>query len=138
MPDGLLSQAVAPQNLTAGPTYAEAVRRRYQDAYLHANTVDGFGKIVKIVALIGGGLIALNGFLSCAGSAHSDSFGMAGIGILGGGIVFVLGVIIGFIGFAAGVLIQSAGQQLKAGLDCAVNGSHFLSDDDRAAAMGLR
>lgn len=108
---------------------------RYKDAYIHANMVNSLGGVVKVIALILGGILAVGGFISCAGSSAS-SFS-SGLGALGGGVIFIFGALIGIMGFAFGVLVQSAGQQLKAHLDCAVNDSPFLNDEQRALVMSL-
>jgi hypothetical protein len=106
---------------------------RYRDGYLHARTIDGFGGVVKIVALVIGGLLAFGGFVSCASSANS--FG--GFGEVAGIMIMLAGLLVGGIGYILGVLVQSAGQSMKAHFDCAVNGSHFLNDDQRAQAMSM-
>lgn len=106
---------------------------RYWDGYLHARTIDGFGGVVKIVALVIGGLLMFGGFVSCAISANS--FG--GFGEIAGIMVMLAGLLVGGIGYILGVLVQSAGQSMKAHFDCAVNGSHFLSDDQRAQVMSM-
>jgi hypothetical protein len=109
---------------------------RYRDGYLHAKAVNGLGATVKVIALVLGGLVAVVGFISCSGSASMNSMG-AGIGELGGGLVFLVGAAIGLMGFVFGVMVQSAGQQLKAHLDCAVTASPFLTDQQKAVAMSL-
>jgi hypothetical protein len=106
---------------------------RYRDGYLHARTIDGFGGVVKIVALVIGGLLAFGGFVSC--SISSNSFG--GFGEVAGIMIMLVGLLVGGIGYILGVLVQSAGQSMKAHFDCAVNGSHFLNDDQRAQAMSM-
>jgi len=106
---------------------------RYWDGYLHARTIDGFGGVVKIVALVVGGLLVFGGFVSCASSANS--FG--GFGEVAGIMTMLAGLLVGGIGYILGVLVQSAGQSMKAHFDCAVNGSHFLNDDQRAQAMSM-
>jgi hypothetical protein len=109
---------------------------RYRDAYLHAKTVNGIGATVKVIAFILGGLIALVGFISCAESANANSFG-SGLGQLSGAITFLMGAGVGLLGFVFGVMVQSAGQHLKAQLDSAVNSSPFLTDAERAVVMSL-
>jgi hypothetical protein len=107
---------------------------RYRDGYLHARTIDGFGATIKAVALLIGFLLAFGGIIACAGS--SNSFG--GIGEIGGVLLVLGGLLIGGFGYILGVLVQSAGQSMKAHFDCAVNGSHFLNDDQRAEVMSLK
>lgn len=121
---------------SSGGSASAAVVARYRQAYQHANTLNRFGDLAKLGGLILGGLITFVGFVSCASSASSNSFG-AGVGIFGGSAVFIAGVVIGACGFILGILIQSQGQQLLAHLDCAVHGSPFLSQSEKAVAMGL-
>lgn len=116
--------------------YGVAVINRYRQAYSRAGLINSFGGVVKVMALVIGGLIAVSGFISCASSA-GNSFG-GGIGVVVGGSSFVIGIIFGFLGYAFGALIQSVGQQLMAQLDTAVNGSPFLTEDQKAGAMSLR
>lgn len=108
-----------------------AVVARYRQAYQHANTLNRLGDLVKIGGLIVGGLMIFAGFVSCARPASGPT------DVLFGGMAFIAGMAIGGGGFVLGVLIQSQGQQLLAHLDCAVNGSPFLSDPEKAIALGL-
>jgi Zn-dependent protease len=89
--------------------------------------------VVKIVALVIGGLLVFGGFISCASSANS----IGGFGEVAGIMIMLAGLLVGGIGYILGVLVQSAGQSMKAHFDCAVNGSHFLNDDQRAQAMSM-
>ena len=114
----------------------DLVMARYRDGYLHARTINGLGAAVKIVAVLIGGLLALAGFLFLdASSSGVGSFGsFGGIGAI---VAMLAGLLIGGIGFILGVLLQSVGQSMKAHFDCAVNGSHFLNDEQRAEVMSL-
>lgn len=133
----LLSPAVAPIPVVAVVDYSNPVMARYRDAYMHARTVNGIGAAVKVIAIALGGLIALIGFISCTSSSASTNLFSSGVGELGGGITFVWGAALGFAGFVYGTIVQSRAQQLKASLDCAVNSSPFLTDQQRAVVMSL-
>jgi len=98
---------------------------RYRDGYRIAGSIDGLGSVIKVVALLFGGLLALAG-LAYFGESKEVSFVLVLMGILTGGIGYVLGI-----------LVQAAGQLMKALFDVAVSGSHFLTDDQRAKVMGL-
>jgi len=122
-----------------GPAQSATLERRsamsmsrYWEGYLHARALNGFGATIKAVSLSVGGLLALIGFFSCAKSQNNmfDS-------PIGGFLMFLFGVFVGAFGYVLSVLVQAAGQLLKAHFDCAVNGSHFLNDDQRAKVMSL-
>ena len=102
--------------------------KRYQDGYRVAKLVNAFGQTCKTVGLVLGGLI----LLGCAMAASESSFG-AVIGPIG----LVLGPIVGFAGWATGVIISALGQMVKATLDTAVNSSPFLSNEERKEVMSL-
>jgi len=125
-------------NQTAQPTSPDTrttqVMTRYHEGYLHARTIDGFGGVIKVVSLLIGGLLVFGGFSACSTLAISLGEHIAtGLGI--GGVV--IGLFLGSIGYIFGVLIQSAGQSMKAHFDCAVYQSHFLNDNQRAKVMSL-
>ena len=67
-----------------------------------------------------------------AGIASSDSLGSRALiaGLLLGGVV-------GFIFWIAGVLVTALGQFLRASVDTAVNTSPFLSDAEKTRMMGI-
>ena len=98
---------------------------RYRDGYFLAGAIDRFGSVLKVVALIVGGLIAL------AGLIYAVAWAVVGI------VLLLMGVLVGGLGYVLGVLVQAAGQLMKALFDVSVNGSHFLSDDQRAHVMSL-
>ena len=106
----------------SGDENAGRITNRYRKAYAHARVIDGFGKAVKVISGIAGAL-AIVVCLSAGG--------------LIGVPVAVLAAFAGGIGWALGVLIQSGGQLILAQLDCAVNGSPFLTDGQRAMIMSL-
>jgi len=103
---------------------------RYWDGYIHARAIDTFGGVVKVIALLIGGLLVLGGIIY---SADSRGF----LGALPAIMIVLSGLIIGGIGYILGVLVQSAGQSMKAHFDCAVYQSRFLNDDQRAKVMSL-
>ena len=87
--------------------------------------INGFGQTCKVVGISLGGLI----LLGCAMAASISSF----VVVIG----LVVGSIVGFVGWAIGVVISAQGQMVKATLDTAVNSSPFLSNEERAKMMSL-
>jgi hypothetical protein len=103
----------------------ETILMRYQDGYRVARVINGFGQTCKVVGISLGGLI----LLGCA-MAESISGFVVVVGL-------VVGSIVGFVGWAIGVLISAQGQMVRATLDTAVNTSPFLSNEERAKTMSL-
>jgi hypothetical protein len=99
---------------------AGKVMPRYRDAYRVANTIVGIGSTLKIVGMIGAGLMALIGL------AGGSSFGFMGVlaAVLAAGFWFALF-------FVFGIVVSAQGQVLQAGLDTAVNTSPFLSNEEK-------
>jgi hypothetical protein len=107
---------------------------RYADAYRVARATILIGNLIKLFGvlfglLVGGGLFALV-------ATQGRLLGITGAvgffaGLLGGGSIFAFF-------FVLGVVISAQGQLTKATLDGAVNGSPFLTNDQRAEAMSLR
>jgi hypothetical protein len=89
------------------------VEARYQDAYRIAEGAIALGKIVKIVAVILGGLILMVGMVG--------STGFGGVGVFLGSLIFAVMMAGG--GYVAGVFIAAQGQMIRATLDIAVNTS---------------
>jgi hypothetical protein len=112
------------------PRSVSALMKRYKDAYLYARVITGIGNLVKNVG-IGLGLLILI-VLFVGGSAVSGVNPLISMfaGIIVGGPV---GIFI----YIWGILISAGGQLLKASLDCAVNGSPFLTNEHRAQIMSL-
>jgi hypothetical protein len=110
------------------PQENASILRRYQDGYRVAKLINGFGHTCKVVGIILGGLIVLG----CAMAASESSFAAVTVPI-----GLVVGSILGFIGWAVGVMISALGQIVKATLDTAVNSSPFLSNEERAQIMSL-
>jgi hypothetical protein len=103
---------------------------RYFEGYIEAKLINGFGITIKAIASIIGGLLLFGGIIACA-----DSGGF--LGSLPGIVIVLFGLLIGGIGLILGILVQAAGQLLKAHFDCAVYQSRFLDDDQRAKVMSL-
>ena len=99
---------------------------RYTDAYRVASALIAFGTTVKVIGAVVAVVIVL------AGIASSDSLGSRALiaGLLLGGVV-------GFIFWIAGVLVTALGQFLRASVDTAVNTSPFLSDAEKTRMMGI-
>jgi hypothetical protein len=83
----------------------------------------GLGNTIKIVGAVLAGIIVLGSL-----SAGSEVLTVAGI---------VLAAIVGGLFWVFGVIVAAQGQVLQATLDNAVASSHFLTDTERADAMGL-
>jgi hypothetical protein len=119
------------------PTDLSAIRRdvalmkRYKDAYIVAKVTNGFGDIIKAIGIIIGVLLLLIG-ISVAND-HGPGDPMRALGIVG----IIFGIVIGAWFYIVGVLVSAQGQILKATLDSAVNGSPFLTDEERAKIMSL-
>lgn len=103
------------------------VVNRYRDTYRVGAALVGLGNAIKVVGAILAGII----FLVSLSSAKD---------LLGGGAV-VLGIfiaaIVGILFWICGVIVAAQGQILLATVDTAVASSHFLTDTERAQAMGL-
>lgn len=102
---------------------AEALTRRYTDAYIAARWLIGIGGIVKFVAVVVSILFVVFGFVI------ANALGTAGL------IVGALGLAIGIPIFVLGIQIAGQGQTHLATLDTAVNTSRHLSNDDVAAII---
>jgi hypothetical protein len=88
----------------------------------------GLGNAIKVV----GGILAVIIFLGSLGASANTMFGG---GIVVAGILFA--VLVGVLFWVCGVIVAAQGQILEATLDTAVASSPFLTDQERAAAMGL-
>jgi hypothetical protein len=109
----------------AAPTLANpqsfAVVNRYSNAYFSARAIVGFGTAIKAVGIVLAVLLLL-------GTLASAQY-------LPVGIPFA--VVIGAMFFFWGIFVSAQGEILKATLDTAVNGSPFLSNEQRARIMSL-
>jgi len=132
---GIASQTSAPQWVQPQGR-AKQTMARYREGYTYARTINGLGIFIQIAACVVGGLLLLVGFIGCMSAAESNSFGSQ-FGIAGGASSTAIGLVVGIVGYIHGVIVRAAGQLLKAHFDCAVNGSPFLDDNQRAQAMSL-
>lgn len=109
-------------------TVVTAVTARYSDAYLVARTIDGVGVTIKTIGLLTGALLALASLAVGSKGGVSVAFALMGIAVA---------ATIATVIYLLGTLASAQGQILKAGLDTAVNSSHFLTNQDRARVMSL-
>jgi len=100
--------------------------RRYVDAYRVAAVLVTIGDALKWIGGVGGFLI----FLVLSKSSSPFNSGS-------GGLELVMGGSFAAFFFVLGVLVSAQGQVLRATLDTAVSASRFLTDEERAVAMGL-
>ena len=112
----------------SGP--ASAILKRYKDAYRVASVTNGFGVAIKVIGVIGAGLLVLMGG-ALASRGPRDPLSL--LGMLG----VTFGVFAGILFFVIGVMVSAQGQILKASLDGAVNRSPVLTNEHRARIMSL-
>lgn len=84
----------------------------------------GLGNAIKVVGAILGGIVAFGAL------RLPDS-------LFGGAVGLFFAVIVAGMFWICGVIVAAHGQILRATLDTAVASSHFLTDVERADAMGL-
>ena len=108
--------------------------RRYSDAYLIAVSVVRHGENIKSLAVLAAILVGIVGLVGGMAASKSGSDSMAFAGIFAG---MLAALIVWSIIHARGVRIAAEGQHLLASLDVAVHTSPFLSNTERAKAMGL-
>ena len=132
-----------PQPISQAPTTAaessevKSLMKRYKDAYRAARITTGVGFMIKGVGVLLGILIFL-GALALA-SAQRNVYGVRGgetevIALI---VAAIFGGTVRLVFFIWGVLVSAQGQILKASLDGAVNGSPFLTNEQRATIMSL-
>jgi uncharacterized membrane protein required for colicin V production len=109
---------------------ASAILKRYRDAYRVARVTNGFGVAIKVLGLIGAGLLVL---LGAAVASDGPRNPLSLLGVLG----IAFGLFAGALFFIIGVMVSAQGQILKASLDGAVNSSPFLTNEHRARIMSL-
>ena len=105
---------------------------RYKNGYRLASFTSTAGTVIKILAaILGVVVVSLEFFVAqqLLGNPQTDT--MFAILVLVSGISTF-----GFF-FILGVIVSALGQQLKAGLDAAVNSSPFLDIPAKARAMSL-
>jgi hypothetical protein len=116
------------QETPSRPRKSNAAVTRYRDGYRVAAFVVAVGTVFKFLGVLIGSVIAL--------SVVSGSNGLIG----SGGSLFAgatIGLVVGGSFFISGVFVAALGQVLQATLDTAVASSPFLTDRERARAMGL-
>ena len=125
--------------LTGQSRFAAPVMKRYYDAYLVANMTTAFGNIIKGIGMVlafvifSGGVLAFS--LSSTGPLGRNQESAALFTFVVPSLI--LAILTGTTFYLLGVLVAAQGQVLKASLDCAVNGSPFLTDEQRAKTMTL-
>ena len=132
-----------PQPINQAPTNAgesseaKSLKKRYKDAYRVARTTTGIGLMIKGVGALLGILIFFGAFALAANQRNV-------YGVRGGEAELIALIVAGIFGgtvwlifFIWGVLVSAQGQILKASLDGAVNGSPFLTNEQRARIMSL-
>ena len=117
MPGPEKSQCISAVNLK------QLAMDRYENGYLIANGLARLGTVAKVFAISLGCIIVIDGFVSEHGGTPAAF------------TYLFFGVLAAVVGYCVGVLVQAAGELLKALFDTAVSGSHFLDDDDRARVM---
>jgi len=108
--------------------------RRYQDAYTVAKTANAFGSFTKTIGLIGAGIIGVIGLMMMLFTATTLGAGAGFVMFL---FALTFGAIVGAIFYILGIVLSALGQNLMATLDTAVNGSPFMSQEQKAQAMNL-
>jgi hypothetical protein len=107
---------------------ATPVVKRYREAYRVGGALVGLGTLIKLLALVFAGIIFFAAFRFANGVENSDPKVLGPV---------VLATIVGVLSWVCGVMVAALGQILTATLDNAVASSHFLTDSERAEAMGL-
>jgi hypothetical protein len=124
---------------------AASLSKRYRDAYRVARLILIAGTVIKILGVAVGVLSAVSTLLF-AGGVFLATVGKSRVAELGDlvgaqGAIVIVGLIwsvaIGGSIFLVGLLLSAQGQNLRASLDGAVNGSPFLTDQQRAKIMSL-
>jgi len=118
--------AIQHEELTRSNSSESDVMNRYRDAYRVGRTITGMGGAIKAIGFILGALTALAALFG----AGNGGFGAFIVGTCLGGIVALLF-------WMCGVIVAAQGQILQATLDSAVSSSPFLTDKQRAGAMGV-
>jgi hypothetical protein len=120
---------MARQTNADAPPATPAVRcqHRYRDAYRVAGAVVGVGSAIKTASIVVGGLLAFCALIGFANTSIPLGFALV-----------VFSGFLAMVGFVLGTLVSAQGQVLMAALDGAVNGSPFLSLEEKACAMGIQ
>jgi hypothetical protein len=105
---------------------AEALLKRYRDAYNVANSTVQVGGMLKKAAVWAAGVVGVLGLLMFF---RSPFFGIP---------LMLVGLLFGFLLFVSGIITAAQGQIMLAMLDTAVNTSSNTDAPEKAAIMGLR
>ena len=109
--------------------YSASLSTRYREAYIHARALNGIGIAIRVVGLILGAAILL---LAVQIALHNKPAVSLFTVITG-----AIGVAVFLVAYVASVLVSSQAQIVKASLDCAVNSSPLLTDEQKAEVMSL-
>ena len=101
-----------------------SLAKRYQDAYLVANTTSSIGSVMKGI----GAVLGIAIFAVAVAESNSTQVIV---------VVLFAGIVIGGFIVMFGVLICALGQLLKATLDTALNTSPLLTNSERTKIMSL-
>lgn len=132
-----------PQPISQAPTNADesseakSLKKRYKDAYRVARITTGVGSTIKGVGALLGILIFLGVFALAAGQRNVYGVRGGDIQVISLIVATIFGGTVWLVFFIWGVLVSAQGQILKASLDGAVNGSPFLTNEQRATIMSL-
>jgi hypothetical protein len=113
-------------------TWGDSVVKQYRDAYRVATAIIAIGNAIKAIGAIFAAIIGLAVLVIVI---ESSKFGGPGEMVVVAGVIAA--AFVGLLFWLFGVLITSQGQVLLASLDGAVNGSPFLTDNQRADVMSL-
>jgi hypothetical protein len=100
-----------------------AVIDRYHDGYITASSAVDFATVIKALAVVLAILVAASALWS------DDGAGMF--------LILCVAASLALTGWISGVMVSAQGQALRAALDTAVSTSPFLTNAERAEAMGL-
>ena len=106
------------------------LRTRYQDAYAVARGLVTTGKIIKLAALVAGGVLLVIGIALMTRDEGMLS-GLEGL------LIILLAAMVAGGGFITGILTAALGQFMSATIDTAVNTSENISGEEKAEILGL-
>ena len=119
----------------AGDFRSANVVKKIKDAYRVAGVIVGLGKVLKIIGIVVACLSLLGGIIGYSAMPSVEGAGAVKLIMI---VYGVFGAVFSWLIFWLwGVVISAVGQLLRATLDGAVHTSPFLSDDQRAEAMGV-
>lgn len=121
----------SPQVKVRDSSEAACLMKRYTDGHLGARAISGFGSLIKLLAVVLAILRAIIGFLVAARDGPREP--VSYLGILG----ICAGIISGVLFYVIGGPLSAEGQILKAFPDGAINGSPFLTNEQRKKIMSL-